>query len=154
MFEILMFLFENYMDGNVHLGSKNELVVQELERVGFDRFEIDRALDWLDGLNQVQEMVQINSLRSTSIRHYLAEEAEQIGVEGRGFLIHLEQINILDPITREIVIDRLMALDPREVDLGRIRWVVLMALFTQPEKKAALVLLQNMILADAFDVLH
>ncbi len=154
MFEILMFLFENYMDGNVQLSSKNELVVQELERIGFDRFEIDRALDWLDGLNQLQEMVKENSMGPSSIRYYLPEEAEQIGVEGRGLLIQLEQINILDPITREVVIDRLMALDHREVDLGRIRWVVLMALFNQPEKKSALVLLQNMILADAFDVLH
>jgi uncharacterized protein Smg (DUF494 family) len=47
-----------------------------------------------------------------------------------------------------------MALDSREVDLGRIKWVVLIALFNQPDKKSALSLLQDMILSDAFDVLH
>ncbi len=154
MFEILMFLFENYMDGGVKLRSDNETVVLELEKIGFDRFEIDRALDWLDGLNQVQLSVQSGQPNMLSIRHFLPEETERLGIEGQGLLLHLEQIKILDPVTREIVIDRLMALDPREVDLGRIRWVVLMALFNQPDKKSALSLLQDMILADAFDVLH
>lgn len=154
MFEVLMFLFENYMDGNVSFKTDNETIVLELERVGFDRFEIDRALDWLDGLNEFQQAVQLNPISTLSIRHYLPEECERLGVEGQGFLLHLEQVGILDPATREIVIDRIMALDPREVDLGRIRWVVLMALFNQPDKRSALTLLQDMILADAFDVLH
>jgi len=153
MFEVLMFLFENYMDGNVTLKMDNDAVVLELERVGFDRFEIDRALDWLNGLNEFQEAVQ-SQLSTNAIRHYLPEESERLGLEGQGLLLHLEQIGILDPATRETVIDRIMALDPREVDLGRVRWVVLMALFNQPEKRSALSLLQDMILADAFDVLH
>lgn len=154
MFEVLMFLFENYMDGNVTLKTDNHVVAIELERIGFDRYEIDRALDWLDGLNEFQQTVQSRSLSTKAIRHYLPEECERLGIEGRGFLLYLEQINILDPATREIVIDRVMAFDAREVDLGRIRWVVLMVLFNQPDKKLALSLLQNMILADVFDVLH
>ena len=155
MFEILMFLFENYMNGSVSLPVDNETVVTELERVGFDRYEIGRALDWLDGLNQFQLAFQVSpSITSHALRHYLPEESERLGTEGMGLLMHLEQIGIMDPATRETVIDRLMALDPREIDLGRIKWVVLMALFNQPDKKIALSLLQDMILADAFDVLH
>jgi len=142
------------MDNTVTLKMDNDAILLELERVGFDRFEIDRALDWLDGLNEFQQAVQNHSISIHALRHYLVEETERLGVEGQGFLLHLEQINILDPATRETVIDRIMALDPREVDLGRIRWVVLMALFNQPDKRSALTLLQDMILADAFDVLH
>lgn len=154
MFEVLMFLFENYMDGSVALKMDNDAVVLELERVGFERFEIDRALDWLDGLNEFQQAAQLQFLSTLAIRYYLPEESERLGIEGQGLLLSLEQIGILDPATRETVIDRIMALDPREVDLGRIRWVVLMALFNQPDKRSALSLLQDMILADAFDVLH
>ncbi len=155
MFEILMYLFENYMDGSVALNVDQATVVSELELAGFNRNEIGRALDWLDGLTRVQETVQAGpQLTPQAIRHYAPEEGERLGLEGRGFLLYLEQLNILDPMTREIVIDRIMALDPREVDLGRIKWVVLIALFNQPDKKAALSLLQDMILSDAFDVLH
>lgn len=155
MFEVLMYLFENYMDGSVALNADQDTIVNELEQAGFSPGEIGRALDWLDGLNRVQETVQAGpQLTPHAIRHYATEESERLGMDGKGFLLYLEQLSILDPMTREIVIDRIMALEYREVDLGRIKWVVLIALFNQPDKKSALSLLQDMILSDAFDVLH
>jgi len=155
MFEILMFLFENYMDDTAVLKMDNDAIMLELEKIGFDRYEINRALHWLNGLIQFQQTVApSHQLTPLAIRHYVPEEAERLGVEGRGLLLHLEQIGIIDPITREMAIDRIMALDYREVDLGRIKWVILMVLFNQPDKKAALTLMQDMVLADAFDVLH
>lgn len=155
MFEILMYLFENYMDGSVALTTDQDTVVSELEQAGFNRGEIGRALAWLDGLSKAQESVQAGpQFTPHAIRHYSFDESERLGIDGRGFLLYLEQLSILDPMTREVVLDRLMALDNREVDLGRIKWVVLIALFNQPDKKSALSLLQDMILSDAFDVLH
>lgn len=152
MFEILMFLFENYMNGNVTLLADNQTIVNELERVGFDRFDVSRAIHWLDGLQQVQTAVQ--TVTPLAMRHYIPEEVARLGVGGMDLLFRLERLNILDSVTREIVIDRVMALDPQEVDIGRIKWVVLLALFNQPEKKAAVILLQDMILADAFRIMH
>ena len=155
MFEVLMFIFENYMDGNVTLRADNQTISNELEHVGFTRFEIDRAMDWLDGLSQFKvndELAPV--ITSHSLRHFLPEETERLGKKGKGFLLYLEQLGILDPLIREIVIDRIMALDEREVDMGRVKWVVLMVLFSQPDKKSALSVLQDMILSDAVGVLH
>ena len=155
MFDVLMFIFENYMDGNVVLKTDNETIVTELEKVGFAKGEIDGALDWLDGLSQFKNAVEAHPIvASPALRHFLPEETEQLGIEGCGFLIYLEQLGVLDPATREIVIDRVMAFETRAVDIGRVKWVVLMVLFSQPDKKAALSMLQDMILSDAFDVLH
>lgn len=155
MFEILMFLFENYMNGSVALDVHTDAITIELEKIGFDPYEIDQALYWLEGLTQVQTAILSGpKFTAKAIRHYLPDEAERLGVEGRGLLMYLEQLNILDPTTREIVIDRIMALDQREIGLSQIKWVVLIVLFNNPEKKSALSLMQAMVLADAFDVLH
>jgi len=155
MFEVLMFLFENYMDGNIVLKVDDETIIVELEKIGFDRYEIGRALQWLNGLQDMQKTVIAGpKFTPHALRYYLPEESEQLGVDGKGFLLYLEQVGVLDPLTREVVIDRIMALEPMEVNLGRIKWVVLMVLFNQPDKKSALSLMQEMILADAFDVLH
>jgi Smg protein len=155
MFEVLMYLFENYMDSSVTLNADQETILTELEQAGFSRQEINRALDWLDGLNRVQQTVKASyPFNSKGIRYYSPDESDRLGVAGKGFLLYLEQIGILDPMTREVVIDRLIVLDNREIDLGRIKWVVLIALFNQPDKKSALSLLQDMILSDAFDILH
>jgi Smg protein len=147
MFEVLMYLFENYMDGSVALNADHDTIVSELEQADFTRHEIARALDWLDGLNRVQETVQSSvAFTAHSLRHYNKEELAQLSVDGWGFLLYLEQLCILDPLSREV--------DNREVDVGRIKWVVLIALFNQPEKKAALTLLQDMIMSEAVNVLH
>lgn len=157
MFEVLMYLFENYMDGSssIALGASQDTVITELEQAGFTRFEIIRALDWLDGLIKIQECVESGpKLNDKSIRCFAKEESERLNVEAKGFLFYLEKLGILDPMTREVVLDRILALDIREVDLGRIKWVILIALLNQPNKKSALSLLQDMILSDAFGVLH
>jgi len=158
MFEVLMFLFENYMDSNagVALKASNDTVALELERVGFGRLEIDRALDWLEGLVLTQKAIQDfeTPVLVKSMRFYTWDESECLSVSGQGFLLHLEQLGILDPVTREVVIDRAMALDVCAIDLKQLRWIVLMVLFSRPECKNALMLLQEMILAEAFDVVH
>ncbi len=156
MFEVVMFLLENYMDNGVSLPSDKEVMMAELEKIGFQQWEIDRALDWLDGLERMQKVQTAEPLVLTggSVRHYLHYEEEQLGLEGVGFLAYLEQVGVLDAWTREIVIDRLMVLDKQEVDIARIQWVALVALYNQPQKKQALALLQDLILSDAFSRLH
>ena len=86
MFEILMYLFENYMDGSVALNADQDTIVSELEQAGFNRNEIGRALDWLDGLNRVQEIVQAGpKLTSHAMRHYSVEECDRLGLKGGVF---------------------------------------------------------------------
>src|SRR5271163_3101803 len=130
MFEVVMFLIENYTDMSASLASDKDIVTAELERVGFHKWEIDRALDWLDGLSRMQKEADAGpGLTGKAFRHYLTYEEEQIGLDGIGFLAYLEQLGILDAPLREVVIDRLMALDKSEVDIARIQWVALVALY-------------------------
>jgi len=154
MFDVVMFLLENYMEHGVPLVSEKEWIVAELERIGFHKIEIDRALDWLVGLEQIQKTAKSVDMTHVTFRHYLPYEKEQIGFKGMGFLAYLEQVGVLDPVTREVVIDRLMALDQHEVDVARIQWVTLVALYNRPKQKAALMLLQDLILSDAFHQVH
>ena len=61
-----------------------------------------------------------------------ALEQARLDTDCRGFLVHLEQVGILSPTQRELVIDRLMALDGDDIDIEQLKWVVLMVLFSQP----------------------
>lgn len=150
-----MYLFEFYMDSNTVIEQDEAIVFDELENMGFTSLEISRALSWLNGLNVCQnEMTQAKFTCPRAVRQFTLEECEAISSEGRGYLFYLEQVDILDPMTREIVIDRLIALEQLDIDLGRVKWVVLLALFNQPDKKSALNLLQNMALAEELNVLH
>ena len=66
------------------------------------------------------------------MRIYTDEESKRLDADSRGFLLFLEQIQVLNLETREMVIERIMALDTSEFDLEDLKWVVLMVLFNIP----------------------
>ena len=87
MFDVVMFLIENYIDNGVNVISDKELVMAELEKIGFHKWEIDRALDWLEGLQRLQKAAIVQPVwMGHAIRHYLPFEEEQLSIEGMGFL--------------------------------------------------------------------
>ena len=68
-----------------------------------------------------------------------------LDVEARGFIMFLEQINVLDTITREMVIDRVMEIDSKEFCLEDLKWVILMVLFNVPGKESAYAQMENLL---------
>jgi Smg protein len=60
-------------------------------------------------------------------------------------LLSLEQAGILNALQREIVIDRLMALDAEDFDLEQVRWVVLMVLSSQPGQEQACARMEDIV---------
>ena len=49
---------------------------------------------------------------------------------------------------RELVIDRLLALDDEEIDVEQTNWVVMMVLFSQPGQKEAYAQMEDLVFAD------
>src|SRR5690606_28864829 len=133
--DVLMYLFETFADGDYEPEPDRDELRAELERAGFGGREIDRALDWLEGLNASEATT---APQSTAIRIFDRVEQQRLDAGARGYLLHLEQIGILGPVQRELVIDRLLALDSEEVDVEQVRWVVMMVLFSQPDRQDAL----------------
>jgi len=50
MFDILMYLFENYIHSEAEVMVDHELLTDELTRAGFHQDEIYKALAWLEKL--------------------------------------------------------------------------------------------------------
>jgi Smg protein len=144
--DVLMYLFESFVDSDDEPEPNRNELKSELERAGFHDREIDRALDWLDGLNSTG--VTSNAPQNNAFRVFDAVELERVDAPSRGYLLHLEQIGILQPIQRELVIDRLLALDNDEIDVEQTKWVVMMVLFSQPGQKEAFAQMEDLAFAD------
>ena len=54
MFEVLMYLFENYIHNDAGLFIEPNELTDELLRAGFNQAEIFKALDWLEQLAELQ----------------------------------------------------------------------------------------------------
>lgn len=135
MLEVLIYLFQNYIIDGVSLGSGQDKLTEELVGAGFANEEIDKAFVWLEDLLVACEQDEAQPLQqqtSDSVRIYTEAEAATLKLEGQSLLIRLCNIGLLDQSSREMVIDRVMALDSEDVNIEHLKWVVLVILSNQP----------------------
>jgi Smg protein len=127
---------------------EREALAADLERAGFGRHNVERALDWLADLAGERSRPEIDP-HQRALRVYSGHELEQISTACRGYLLQLESEGILSPLQREIVIDRLVALDGDEVDIDRLKWLVLMVLSSQPGQEQACARMEDLVFEDS-----
>lgn len=153
--EILIYLFENYMDAaEDHPQPDRDLLREELERAGFEEVDVSRALAWLDGLRTTGHPATASSATARAVRVFSGDEQLRLDTDCRGYLLHLENIGILCAAQRELVIDRLMALEAGDIDIEQVKWVVLMVLFSQPGEEQAFARMEDLVFEERGDALH
>ncbi len=131
-----MYLFENYIYDQVEEVDDRYSMEDSLHQAGFSNAEIDKAFNWLDALADQRETPVTIPTSDQPMRIYSVQEMDRLDADCRGFLLYLENVAVLDTNCRELVLDRLMALDSDDICLDDIKWVVLMVLFNQPGQEA------------------
>ncbi|MEQ1620801.1 MAG: DUF494 domain-containing protein [Methylococcales bacterium] len=134
IFDVLMYLFENYMEDEIEILPDSSVVKTELLAAGFEQPEVNKAFDWLESLN-LQNAIKPSV--SPSFRIFCPEEKARLNLEAINFIMFLEHKGILNPANREIVIDRAMALEEEEISMEKLKWIVLMILLSQPDEEMA-----------------
>ena len=152
--DVLMYLFETYVDAEDEPEADQNELRDELSRAGFGNTEIDRALDWLDGLTDHHDNLAFNAQTEHGTRIYSDVEHERLDSACRGYITYLEQIGILSPPQREILIDRLLALESADIDVEQIKWVVLMVLISQPGQELAYARMEDLVFEESTGSIH
>ncbi len=161
MFEVLVYVYENYWQGAAC--PEIDRLGRKLIAAGFEAEEIQEALVWLDGLNIAAKGTQITSpdaaeiltgeasgngalpvgmqaQASNSLRIYSVAEQTHLGAQSLGFVCFLETSGVLPPHMREIVMDRAMASPGNPVSLDDLKIIILMVYWSFGEEPDALVL--------------
>lgn len=144
MFEVLVFVYENYWRGDAC--PELHQLERKLSAHGFEADEIQQALDWLDGLNLAAQNTFLpdedlgHAQAGNSMRVHSVAEQDHLGAECLGFLSFLESAGVLPPAMREIVIDRAMAAPGGPVPLDALKIIVLMVYWRFGHEPDALVL--------------
>ncbi len=134
IFDVLIYLFENYLDDDIDLLPDSEGIKTELLQAGFRASEVNSAFDWLETLTDQSDIIPVVT---SAFRIFSAQEEQKLDIECRDFLLFLEHSAILTASTREIVIDRAMALENEMLSLDELKWTVLMVLLSQTDDDIA-----------------
>lgn len=139
MFDILVYLFNYYFRAEAY--PEPDQLALKLSAAGFENDDISEALQWLDGLQETGSVAQpAIAADSDSIRCYAAEELVRLDKDCRGFLAFLESAGVLNPQTRELILERAMALSGHTVSLSRLKIIVLMVLWSRRQAMDTLIL--------------
>jgi len=152
--DVLIYIYENYMGGEEELPHDQILLEEELSEAGFPSNEIQKAFDWLDDLARNQVSMSQNPANNTSTRIFTDLEQQRLDIEARGLLLSLEQSGMLDKTSRELVIERAMALDEDHFNSDDIKWIILLVLVNQPGKESAFAQIEDMIYNNPTEHLH
>ena len=151
--DLLIYLFENYLHADDEPRPDRVTLKQELDKAGFAEPDIERALEWLDGLAG-EQLGQVAQATARAVRVFNSQENLRLDTDVRGYLMYLENVAILSMAQREVVIDRLMALEADEIDIEQVKWVVLMVLFSQPGQESAYAQMEDLVFEEHSDALH
>jgi Smg protein len=149
--DILLYVFDRYMIDESPDVPEREVLAQDLTSAGFGEANVERALDWLAdlagerGRAPLSGMIEAGPRLRPSLRLYSPIEMARLSVECRGQLLSLEEVGILNSTQRELVIDRLLALDAEDLSLEQLRWVVLMVLSSQPGQEQACARMETLV---------
>ena len=134
MLDLLIYLFENYISTKPKL-NMNAITV-ELEEAGFNNKDISTAFDWfnhLEKLSNSPELTNKNSIRVLSQKEY-----EKISKEGFTFLTFLLNAKILNPTEFEVILDQIMILNQKYINIDEMRWIVMMTLWKSGKENSYL----------------
>src|SRR5882724_3911915 len=109
--DILIYVFDRYMLEETPEVPEREQLARDLELAGFGR--------------------------THGVRVFADSELVRLSPECRGLLLTLERACVITPQQREIVIERMLALEADEPDTEQLKWVVLMVLSSQPGSELA-----------------
>lgn len=151
--DVLLYLFEHYFYDDPDAVRDRDSLQNGLIQAGFSPSEINKAFDWLDELAR-QRPLSASPRINTPVRVYSDPELDRLDSECRGFLMFLEHSGVIDADQRELVLDRVMALDQDEVDVDDLKWVVLMVLFNQPGSEAAYAWMESQMFEDEPEPVH
>lgn len=140
MYQVLVYVYENYV-GGADTPDRQRLGMR-LSSAGFERDEIQQALHWLDGLDNVADGICLTAPNDAaapldtgspiwpaardSLRVYSPQEIEHLGPQGIACLRFLEDAGALSAELRELVIDRALAASEAPLDLDDLKIIIMM----------------------------
>lgn len=129
MFEILMYLFESYLDAGSYPAL--DKLERKLSAAGFDGEDISEALTLLSALQQQNPDGYPASLEHTGQRHFAELELQRVSQEAREFLVLVERQHLISVVEREMIMDRAVALQQENLALDKLKLIMLMVLWNR-----------------------
>jgi Smg protein len=144
-----MYLFDSHEDDDGDIAADQDEIRAELLAAGFRDLEVTKAFQWIEALaGQQAETGAMAATGRQSMRLFTPAELERLDTHSRGYLLSLERSGVINAGDRELIIDRVMALEADDFTFAQLKWVILMVLLNQPGGESRLPWMEDVVLDD------
>jgi Smg protein len=134
MFEVLVYMFENYF--SQHNLPESEVMAEELFAAGFEKMDITGAVKWFHEMKtNLDNPPALYSHAETGVRIFDKQEKDKIHTEAFSFVLFLQQAGVINDVERDLIVDRAMALVQEQINLEEVRWITMIALWSTGREK-------------------
>ena len=121
--EILNLFLQRSVEEPFELEDREEFV-ETLVAQGHHPEEVYAALNIVENIQQRMDAPILGTPKKASNRLFLLLEQYQLSAEIRGYLDELVRLEVLTPVQREELVERTFMMDPEEIDLEYIEYLV------------------------------
>ncbi len=130
--DVLMFLFDNYLNAHVELVGDDDDIADELEQAGFDEIDVSKALNWLGDLSDLYREGYDFVVQGNVQRILTVHEKTKLDTKCQGYLMKLKRQGVLDFATTEIILESAMAIDVQTLTLDQFKRIIALVLLNNP----------------------
>ncbi len=157
MFEVLVYMFENYIDSQFR--PDDHTLSRELSAAGFDEQDIIGAFHWFSQLeSSIDKPEFFTHAQHANTRIFTEAELKKISGESIGFILFLVNANILNAAQRELVIELAMSLPQLQISIEEMRWIALMTTWgasqSGPDKTKEYLFIEDVLLNKEKPTVH
>lgn len=149
MVDVLLYIYDNFFEQAK--ARTLEIKAVDLERIGFLPDEVAKAFAWLTSLSESKFDFVVPPTEN-AIRIYSVYETEKISKPCVGLLLFLEHMKLIDPLTRETVMQLVTELDTEDLGLEQFIRIVLMVLLNRSAQEGTVSFLQQLLFVSNKDL--
>ena len=128
--DVLMHMSKHYNNNDVWFNiNRSRKLIHELKNKGFDLKLINQSFDWLISLMRTKITLEKLPSDRSALRIFSKEEKIYFNLSGINFILFLQAHEILDTLTRELVIQQTLLLQLESITIPIIKGVVALVLF-------------------------
>jgi len=157
MFSVIIYIFESFFASNQTYEINEKEIETVLIEEGFNRQDVIKAINWFSDLQHIcrkRSKSITNLTQPCSFRIYTEKESLLLSKENRGFIMYLEQADIITPSTRELIIDCVMSLESIGLKQYDFQWLILMVLYNDPQDKQAYLQVESILFDSNITIIH
>lgn len=144
LLDVVMDVIEEMTDNKEPLALQKGMT-KALEIAGVRSSDIQQIVEWVEGFgrNQERALLQHQPEFGNYFRVFSPEEAECITLEAQDYLLNLLGNRVIHLDLFERILDQIMMLGGRQVDLHHVEWISFMVVMNQTEDQSGIALFEQ-----------